>query len=195
MNLFFICLISYLIGSIPTAYIIGKTQNIDIRKHGSGNVGATNIYRVLGKKWGTITFIFDFLKGFIPTYIVYHNIGTPYIVILTGFFAIIGHIFTLFLSFKGGKGVATSTGVFTVISPYAVLIAVIVFIIITLITRYVSAGTLIANITFLITSLKYLEVKEYKIMVIITSILIFITHIPNIKRIIEGKELRFDNKG
>lgn len=185
---------SYLIGSIPTAYIVGKLNKIDIRQHGSGNVGATNVYRVLGKKWGSITFIFDFLKGFIPTYISLKFFQNPYMIMLVGALSIIGHIFTLFLSFKGGKGVATSTGVFMVITPYTLILALMVFLIFTALTGYVSVGTLTATFAFLITSLLSSINTEYKLMIIMVSLAIFITHIPNIKRLLKGEELKFNKR-
>jgi len=185
---------SYLIGSIPTAYIVGKLNKIDIRQHGSGNVGATNVYRVLGKKWGSVTFIFDFLKGFIPTYISLKFFQNPYMIMLVGALSIVGHIFTLFLSFKGGKGVATSTGVFMVITPYTLILALIAFLIFTALTGYVSVGTLTATIVFLITSLISSINTEYKVMILIISVAIFITHIPNIKRLLKGEELKFNKR-
>ncbi|MEW6013213.1 MAG: glycerol-3-phosphate 1-O-acyltransferase PlsY [Elusimicrobiales bacterium] len=194
METFLICLMSYLIGSIPTAYIVGKLNKIDIRQHGSGNVGATNVYRVLGKKWGSVTFIFDFLKGFIPTYISLKFFQNPYMIMLVGALSIIGHIFTLFLSFKGGKGVATSTGVFMVITPYTLILALMVFLIFTALTGYVSVGTLTATSVFLITSLLSSINTEYKLMIVIVSVAIFITHIPNIKRLLKGEELKFNKR-
>lgn len=194
MELFIIFLMSYVIGSIPTAYIIGKINDIDIRKYGSGNVGAANIYRVLGKKWGTITFMFDFLKGFIPTYTASKIFNNPYITIGVGFLSIVGHIFTLFLSFKGGKGVATSTGVFMAITPYTLIISIIVFFLITKVSGFVSLGTLIATFIFMLTSI-FIHIKiEFKIFITVVSIIIFITHIPNIKRLLKSKELKYNNK-
>jgi glycerol-3-phosphate acyltransferase PlsY len=185
-----LCILSYLIGSIPTAYIIGKLNNIDIRNYGSKNIGATNVYRILGKKWGSVTFIIDFLKGFIPTYLVMKYYSNPYITISIGGLTIIGHIFTLFLNFKGGKGVATSTGVFMVISPKTIMIALIVFTIVVLIFRYVSLATLIATAVFLFTSIISNIEVEFKYMIGVVSAIIYITHISNIKRLMKGEELK-----
>jgi glycerol-3-phosphate acyltransferase PlsY len=194
MEIFIISLISYLIGSIPTAYLVGKSNNIDIRKYGSGNVGATNVYRVLGSKWGTLTFIFDFLKGFIPTYIAMKFFQNPYLIILCAGLAVLGHIFTLFLSFKGGKGVATATGAFMVITPYTLISALIIFLIVTYLSGYVSLGTLSATLIFLITSILSKINFEYKVLIFIISVSIFLTHIPNIKRLIKGQELKFNKR-
>lgn len=193
MEIFLICLLSYVIGSIPTAYIVGKLNHIDIRHHGSGNVGATNVYRVLGNRWGIVTLIFDFLKGVIPTYIATIFFTSPYLIMLAGLLAILGHIFTLFLSFKGGKGVATSTGVFMVITPYTLIIAMIVFLLVTRTSGFVSLGTLSATLIFMISSLILNKSPEFKILIVIASIVIFITHIPNIKRLLKGEELRYNS--
>jgi len=190
MMILILCILSYLIGSIPTAYIIGKLNNIDIRNYGSKNIGATNVYRILGKKWGSVTFIIDFLKGFIPTYLVMKYYSNPYITMSIGGLTIIGHIFTLFLNFKGGKGVATSTGVFMVISPKTIMIALIVFIIVVLIFRYVSLATLIATAVFLFTSIISNIEVEFKYMIGLVSAIIYITHISNIKRLMKGEELK-----
>jgi len=183
-------LICYLLGSIPTAYIIGKINNIDIRMFGSGNVGATNVYRILGKKWGILTFSIDFLKGLIPIYIFIKNNYEPYIVILAGIFIVLGHIFTPFLNFKGGKGVATSTGIFMAITPKTLIISLIVFAIIVSISRYVSLATLIATLVFMISSIFSKIALEFKYMIVIVSIIIYLTHLSNIKRLINGKELK-----
>ncbi|MEF3280743.1 MAG: glycerol-3-phosphate 1-O-acyltransferase PlsY [Elusimicrobiota bacterium] len=194
MEIFLICLMSYAIGSIPTAFIVGKLNNIDIRQHGSGNVGATNVYRVLGKKWGSITFVFDFLKGFIPTYISTKFFLNPYMIMLIGFLSIAGHIFTLFLSSKGGKGVATSAGVLMVITPYALALALITFILITKSSGFVSLGTITATFVFMISSILFHIKPEFRILCILISIIIFITHIPNIKRLLKGEELKYNRK-
>lgn len=190
MMILILCILSYLIGSIPTAYIIGKLNNIDIRNYGSKNIGATNVYRILGKKWGSVTFIIDFLKGFIPTYLVMKYYSSPYIIISVGGLTIIGHIFTLFLNFKGGKGVATSTGVFMVISPKTIIIALIVFITVVSIFRYVSLATLVATAVFLSTSIISNIEVEFKYMIGVVSVIIYITHISNIKRLMKGEELK-----
>ena len=180
----------YIIGSIPTGYIIGKINNIEIREQGSKNVGATNVYRIMGKKWGAITFLIDFIKGFIPTYFVVRHYLEPYMIIAAGIFTILGHIFTPFLGFKGGKGVATSTGVFMVITPKTLIISIAVFIIIVIISRYVSLATLTATMIFLITSLISEISVEFKYMIVAVSIIIYLTHISNIKRLLKGKELK-----
>jgi glycerol-3-phosphate acyltransferase PlsY len=190
MQKVFLFLICFLIGSIPTAYIVGKINNIDIRKYGSGNVGSTNVYRVIGKKWGIFTFIIDFLKGFIPTYLVIKNNYDPYTVIIGGIFTICGHVFTPFLNFKGGKGVATSTGVFMAITPKTLLISLLVFLVVVIISRIVSLATLIATTVFFTASILSKISIEFKYMITIVSLIIYTTHIPNIKRLLRGEELK-----
>lgn len=182
---------AYIIGSIPTGYIIGKIHNIDIRKHGSGNIGATNVYRILGKKWGIITFLLDFLKGFIPTYISFKIFDSPYIVILTALMAVLGHIFSIFMRFKGGKGVATASGSLIVILPIQILISLVFFITVVRITKTVSAATLSSTLVFLLSSILIKTKKEFMYMSIIISAIIFYTHIPNIKRLLRGEELTY----
>lgn len=187
-------LISYLIGSIPTAYLIGKTRGIDIRSYGSGNIGATNVFRILGWKLGLITFTIDMLKGLIPTYIASKIFQNPYITIAVGLAAVVGHIFTIFLNFKGGKGVATSAGVFLAIAAQQVIIAFIIFLIVVRLWGFVSVATLVSTITFTIISVISHMNIEFKYFTIIAAIIIFFTHIPNIKRLFKGEELKYNNK-
>lgn len=185
---------SYLLGSFPTAYLIGKMKGIDIRNYGSGNVGATNVYRVLGWKLGIITFMIDALKGFFPTYLSIKLYSNPYITIGCGILAILGHIFTIFLNFKGGKGVATSAGVFLAISTYQVLIAVLIFLIVVRVWGFVSLATLTASLVFAISSVLSNLRLEFKYFTLFTTTVIFLTHIPNIKRLLDGKELKYNSK-
>ena len=191
MEFLIIVALSYLVGSIPTAYIIGKAKGIDIRNYGSGNVGATNVFRVLGYRLGIITFIIDMLKGFIPTYIVGRIYSNPYIIIITSSAVVLGHIFSIFLNFRGGKGVATSTGVFLYIATTQIIIAAGVFFIAVRIWGFVSLATLISTLVFTITSLLSNLKVEFKYFVIITAIIIFSTHISNIKRLLKGEELKY----
>lgn len=192
MEKIILLLLSYLLGSIPTAYIIGRMKGIDIRNHGSGNIGATNVYRVLGWKLGIITFLIDVIKGFLPTYISMKITQNPYITISCGISAIIGHVFTIFLNFKGGKGVATSTGVFLAIATYQVIISLLIFIIIVRIWGFVSLATLISTLFFTIISFISNIRIEFKYFTAFTAVIIFLTHLPNIKRLLTGKELKYN---
>lgn len=198
--------LAYLLGSIPTSYIMGKKlKNIDIRNYGSGNVGATNALRVLGTKIGIITLIIDMGKGFLVVFLAkllmqkfnFDNIDIALIFI--GLAAIIGHIFTIFLSFKGGKGVATSAGVFIALTPIAFSIAFLCFIIIVWITKYVSLGSITAAVILSITELiinirNYFDKLEFLIFVFIIAIFVIVRHKDNIKRLLAGNENKLNFK-
>lgn len=195
-----ILVISYIIGSIPTAIIAGKwLKKIDIRKHGSGNAGATNVFRTLGWKAGITVLLIDMFKGFIPVYwiagLFHQNPDTLiYLQLLAGICAILGHIWTIFAGFKGGKGVGTSAGVFLGLAPLALGIALLVFVIIVWLTRYVSLGSILAALTLLIILLlqKFVlnmfvpDILLYVCTVIV--ILIWVAHKENIKRLLKGDE-------
>jgi len=201
----FLMISSYLLGAIPTGYLIGKLKGIDIRHYGSGNPGTANVYRTLGKIPGIITFIVDFLKGFIPTFIAMHFFYTKgindfskghwWIPIIVGTLAIVGHIWTVFLNFKGGKGVATSAGVFMAILPLPTLGAFISFLIAVWISGHISVGSMTASVLLPILCFIFNASLPFKIMAISVCALIFYTHIPNIKRIMQGKELSYKYKG
>ena len=148
--------LAYILGSIPTSYLMGKfIKKIDIRDFGSGNVGATNALRVLGTKIGIITLIIDIGKGILAVFIGKIIVAEPSNIVLIAFglFAILGHIFTIFLKFKGGKGVATSAGVFIALSPLAVGIALIVFVLTVWISKYVSLGSILAALVLFLVEL------------------------------------------
>jgi acyl phosphate:glycerol-3-phosphate acyltransferase len=141
----------YLIGSIPTGYLVGQMQGIDIRTKGSGNIGATNVWRVMGWKWGLPAFLCDFLKGFLPLYLVRtlcfpdtSSWTTALLLVICGLAAIIGHNYTPWLGFKGGKGIATSAGVLAALMPPVLAVALSLWIITVLVTRTVSIGSLLA---------------------------------------------------
>ncbi len=144
----------YLVGSIPTGYLLGKSRGIDIRQHGSGNIGATNVWRVMGRNWGLVAFASDFLKGFLPLFLLRKLCfadGGPWTValllVICGLAAIIGHNYTPWLGFKGGKGIATSAGVLAALMPPVLAFALSLWIIATLVTRMVSVGSLLAAVS------------------------------------------------
>jgi glycerol-3-phosphate acyltransferase PlsY len=195
---------AYLLGSISSAVWVARTKHgINIREHGSGNAGATNILRVLGPKAAIPVFIFDFLKGlaavqFIRFTLLHYpdnpELYTGYEIAL-GICAVLGHIFPIFASFKGGKGVATIAGVLVAISPYPMLLALSVFLVTFLCTRYVSMGSVMAAITFpvFVFGMSLMSDKislTLKCFSLIASTMIIITHRKNIKRLRNGTENR-----
>jgi len=196
--------LSYFLGAIPTGYLIGRFKGIDIRQHGSGNPGTANVYRTLGKLPGIITFAIDFLKGFGPAYIAMQffylegsgdfSKGHWWIPITAGALAIVGHIWTVFLSFKGGKGVATSAGVFMALLPYPTIGAFVAFGVAVAITSHISVGSMAASVVLPVLCLVFRSPIPLAAMAFCVCGLIFYTHIPNIRRILAGRELSFHHK-
>jgi len=192
--------IAYLFGSFPTAIIAGKIlKKIDIRDHGSGNAGATNVVRILGWQAGVVVLLIDMLKGFVPVYWLTLVVVGPgehaiYYQILAAIAAIIGHIWTIFAGFKGGKGVGTAAGVFLGIAPLALSIALLLFVIVVAITRFVSLGSLLAALTFAIMLViqkfvLYQNIPDVLLVIgTIVVILIWYAHRENIKRLLSGTE-------
>ena len=198
---------SYLMGGIPTGYLIGRLKGIDIRKFGSGNPGTANVYRTLGAGPGLITFAADFLKGFIPAWLAIHyyysegavsnSAGHWWIPVAAGGLAIAGHIWTIFLGFKGGKGVATAAGVFMALLPWPTAGAFVFFGLAVAVTHHISVGSMSASVVLPVLCLilnKHPEQKPFTIMAVVVCAIIFYTHIPNIRRILGGRELSFKHK-
>lgn len=197
-----LCLaIAYLAGSIPTAYIVGKLNGVDLRQHGSGNLGATNVTRVLGTRIGVLVFIADVLKGFLPVYFLplYAEPLSPNIWALAfGVAAILGHVKPIFLLWKGGgKGVATGAGVFAALAPLASLIAFAIWVLVFFATKYVSFASLLGAIALpiaiLIVSRDPTSIVFFASVVIATFVIWM--HRANIGRLRRGEEHRFVKKG
>ena len=195
--------LSYLLGAIPFAYIMVKLiKKTDLRTVGSGNVGATNAMRVLGWKLGLVVFLLDFLKGFIAVGLVSGIFGSltllesaPNLIrIIAGICAICGHVWTVFLKFKGGKGVATSAGVFAFLIPIPFLLTLAVFILVVSISKIVSLGSISAASAFPILTFVFKQEFDLKIFTIFLAVLIILTHISNLKRLINGTEKRLSFK-
>ncbi len=206
VNIVVIIIFSYLIGSIPTSIIIGKAvKGIDIRNYGSGNAGGTNCFRVMGWKAGILVVAVDIFKGFAAAaWISKLNIsGAPpessmFVPILAGAAAVLGHCFTIFAHFKGGKGIAASTGVLLALFPVALLISAAAFTAVLITSGYVSLSSLTAAVTFPATmiALYLLKMDNISLMALVFSFIIaafiFYTHRSNIKRLIAGTESRFE---
>lgn len=190
LKIIFYLILSYLCGAIPFGYIIAKLfKHTDIRKQGSGNTGATNVYRTISKPLGILTLILDALKEFIPVYlIILTNPSTYWIVIAVALVTILGHIFTIFLNFKGGKGVATACGAFLAMNSLAVLICFSVFVIILVIFRYVSLASIFAAIVLPISLYLLSSSSELIIFSCVISVLVIFRHKSNIKRLLNGTE-------
>ena len=193
-------LIAYLAGSIPTAYLAGKARGVDLRAHGSGNLGATNVARVLGTRTGILVFVADFLKGFLPVWILPRYIDSPNVelwAVLFGAAAIIGHVKPIFLGGKGGgKGVATASGVFLALAFVPLLIAQAVWAMVFYVTRYVSLASLISAAILPIAILTWWRdpVSPVFLASLTVAVFVFWTHRANIGRLRRGEEHRFLKK-
>lgn len=200
-------LIAYLAGSIPSAVWVGKLgRGVDVREHGSGNMGAANVARVLGFQWAIVVGLMDILKGFAPVFwlgpMASGDIGLPLAAtrLILGATAIIGHLFPVFARFKGGKGVLTAAGVFLALLPLDVGIALLVWLAVFLLTRIVSLGSILAVLALAVS----VSVRRFAIGVAIPDslvaatglllLLVLFTHRANVGRLLRGEEARFKRK-
>lgn len=190
-------LVAYLIGSIPFAYIVARVfGGLDIRQQGSSNVGATNVGRVMGWRYGVLVFLLDVLKGFVPMYLASKYLALSAVhplLILCGLAVILGHAYPVYLSFKGGKAAATSVGVFLVLAPTAILGAIILWCVIVAITRYVSLGSMLGSIAFSALCVylypdPFAEGRYLTAVAVTITLLIILRHKENIKRLLAGTE-------
>lgn len=205
-----IIILSYLIGSIPTSIIVSKAaKGIDIREHGSGNAGGTNVMRVLGWKHGLLVILLDALKGVLAVVVVarlhygtmpFQNL-TPFddftlVQIIAGISAVIGHIWTVFAGFKGGKGIATALGMLLMIVTVDILIALGIFVIVVIISRYVSLGSLAGAVSVPVTlfireNIFHVNIPNYNTLLpflILLAFLVIFTHRKNVVRLLNGSE-------
>src|SRR6478735_5523406 len=193
-----IIMIAYLIGSIPTSVWVSRYFfDIDIREYGSGNAGATNTFRVLGKKWGTFVMIADMLKGLAAVKLAYllpfyidHDLARTSLQIGLGLAAVLGHIFPIWADFRGGKGVATLFGMIIAIQPLVAVCCVAVFLLVLYMTRFVSLSSILASIAFAIFILFIFNEKEplYRAFAITVAMMVILTHQKNITRLLRGNE-------
>lgn len=197
MLIFLGILCSYFLGSIPTAYILGKLlKGIDIRQHGSGNVGATNAFRILGKSAGIIVLLIDILKGFLAVVVVGNvfDFDQVFLRILLGVVVVIGHNWTIFLQFKGGKGIATSLGVLIGLAfqfeslRFVLVVTLLAWSIPFLISGYVSLASMIAALVLPVAMFLTQQSWELLLLGFVFCIFILIRHIPNTKRLLAGQE-------
>ena len=181
--------IAYLVGSIPSGLILGKLfWHTDLRKYGSHNIGATNAWRTLGKVPGIIVFLADSLKGQAGVLLGLSLVGTPLAAVIGGLLAIVGHSFSLFLRLHGGKGVATSLGVLTMLMGNVTLIVFVLWFTIVYMTRYVSLGSVVAGVLTPILAALFAYPTEYIVFTVIAALIVIVRHRENIKRLMNGTE-------
>ncbi|HEY6978384.1 MAG TPA: glycerol-3-phosphate 1-O-acyltransferase PlsY [Chitinophagaceae bacterium] len=198
MNELLLIILAYLIGSIPTSVWVSKRFfGIDIRDYGSGNAGATNTYRVLGAKWGTLVMIVDMLKGIAATslyillpHYMHDEWDRTNLMVGLGLAAVIGHIFPIWAGFRGGKGVATLFGMIVAIQPLVAVCCVGVFMLVLYLTRFVSLSSILAGVSFAVFILFIFndDVTLYRVFSVAVALMIILTHQKNINRIINGTE-------
>lgn len=189
----FILMVIYLIAAIPTGVVIARLMGSeDVRQKGSGNIGATNVYRVAGKLAGILTLLGDTMKGFLPLLAVNTWLApTPTQLGIACIAAILGHCYPVYLKFRGGKGVATALGIFLVLSPKAVLLALIVFILTVALTRYISLGSVLAALSAPPLILLLNHPQPIFLATLFIATLVIWRHRDNIKRLLDGEEARF----
>ena len=180
---------AYLIGSIPMGLIFGKLiWKKDLRRFGSHNIGATNAWRILDRKAGLLIFILDFLKGQLGVLLGAYLFASPGAMVVGGLFAVLGHMFPIFIGFRGGKGVATGLGVISALMPKVTLIVVVVWVVLTLITRYVSVASIVAAVLTPILAAAFKEPIIYFLFALVIAVFIVFRHRENIQRLKAGHE-------
>jgi len=183
-----ILLFAYLLGSVPTGLVLGFLSGVDVRQGGSGNIGASNVVRLVGWKAGLITLLFDTAKGFVPVVLSAQLNFDPEVQALTALAAFFGHLFPVFLRFRGGKGVATALGILFVLAPWVVMALILVFCLVVLATRWIS----LASLTAAVFAPALVWVLSYQVSVLwatlIMGVFIILRHHENIKRLCSGTE-------
>ena len=193
---------SYLIGSIPSGLIIGKLRRVDIREYGSGNIGTTNVLRTLGARYGALVLIADVFKGVIAVLLARYIIGSPMSEMAAGFAAVAGHDWSLFLKFKGGRGVATSLGALLPLvmpAPLTGVIGLAAFVLVTLASRYVSLASIVGSVSAVVAMAVFMGIGrvpwEYLVYIVVVVALIIFQHRDNISRLLSGTESKLGQKG
>ena len=192
----------FLLGSFPTGYLMGRARGVDVRQHGSGNIGATNVGRVLGRNWGFLAFGCDFAKGFVALFLLRVFVfpgqtawNVELLLVLCGIAAVLGHNYTPWLGFKGGKGVATSAGVLGALLPEALVLCFCLWAIEALTLRYVSLGSILAAMALpIVTALLYPRQWVYFGLAGLICVLVVWSHRSNIRRLLDGTESKLGTK-
>lgn len=189
MRFLFMILLSYLAGAIPFGYLVGRSRGLDIRNYGSGNIGTTNAFRVFGPALGSLVFVCDVAKGALPVLLA-ETLGGPAWGVIAGLAAIIGHNWSIFLGFSGGRGVATGAGVALALIPKVVVIAFGIWFLVVLISGYVSLGSIIASLAVPVIALLLRVPAIIYLFAIPAPLFILYRHRPNIERLKKGTEPR-----
>ena len=185
---------AYLLGSIPFGVVLARFKRVDLRQHGSGNIGATNAARTLGKTAGILTLAGDCGKGYLAVWIAGQLLEAQWAVAVAGLMVFLGHVFSIFLKFKGGKGVATGLGVFLYLMPWAGLSSMGIFAVSLVFTRYVSVSSLLAAITIPWFGIYFQAPGPFVYVATAAAIITVIRHRENIQRLIDGTESKFMKK-
>ena len=180
---------AYLVGAIPFGFLIGKMRGVDVRTVGSKNIGATNVYRTVGHAWGFLAFFCDFLKGFLPTLaassLFPHPSSLP---VLVGLATVIGHTLTVFMKFRGGKGVATAFGMMVALATYPTLLAFAVFVVTVWLSHYISLGSILAAATLGVLVWLFPCLWAVRIIAVLVAVFVIVKHKSNIQRLVKGCE-------
>ena len=187
---------AYLVGSVPFGYLIGRARGVDVRTVGSKNIGATNVYRTVGKGWGILAFACDFLKGLLPTLLAVQFVSTsssliPHpssLPVCVGLAAVIGHTLTVFMRFRGGKGVATAFGMMMALAPYPSLLAFAVFVVTVWLSHYISLGSMLAALALAGLVWAFPATLLLRVIVALIAVFVIYKHRSNIGRLVSGTE-------
>ena len=186
---------AYLVGSIPFGYLIGRMRGVDVRTVGSKNIGATNVYRTVGHKWGFLAFFCDFLKGFLPAFfssLYVSNLSNASnlsnLPVLVGLACVIGHTLTVFMKFKGGKGVATAFGMMVALATYPALLAFAVFVVTVWLSHYISLGSMLAAVALAVLVWLFPCLLGMRVIAALIAVFVVYKHKSNIQRLMKGCE-------
>ncbi len=191
---YILIILSYLMGSIPFGLVIAKLKGIDLRRHGSGNIGATNVLRVVGKKEALFTLLADILKGMIIPLVIASKGGPESLVVLSGIAAVLGHDFSIFLGFRGGKGVATSIGAVLAYEPVVGFITISLWLLSAFVFKYSSLSALLAFALLPLNVIIFQKDSTGIVFSLVLCFLIFVKHRENLKRLMEGTEPRIGKR-
>lgn len=183
-------LLAYLVGSVPFAFLLARRRGVDLRRVGSGNVGASNVLRTTGVKRAVAAMSLDAVKGAVAVLVAERLTSGPAIPVAAGLASVVGHIYPVWLGFRGGKGVATAAGVFAVLAPVALTVASAVFLVAVWITRYISVGSLAAAVTLAITAIATDLPTAVAVGTVVAALIILHRHRANLSRLLAGTERR-----